>query len=203
MNCFLQNVELYKSFDPERVKSVEAISSHLKWSNHVSYVYKYFLSELSHEELGILDTASEIIDVEIVAAVCIQNRRYRLSLIKNIDRINAANSPFNEIEVLVAELDGVDPLSKIRNEFWLEVGNYLTEREINKFPFSLKSIGFIKLIGYKGYNALTKPQKKYIVDLIQADKERIKEDRFFTNEHLTFKGFKNECQIIENYIPCP
>ncbi len=203
MNKFSRNVQLYKNADPDGSKSVEELSQHLGWSKQMSYYYKYFISELDIEGLELLDKAKSEIDPSLVAAVCVQHNRYKLHLLKNIDRINEAASPFTEIDLLITEVAGTDPLTEITNDYWIEVGNYLTIRRINQHPFTKNAIGFIKNIGFKGYQEMSTNQKKWIIGLIQEDKKRPEDDRFFINEHMIQKGYRNDCATIEKYEPCP
>jgi hypothetical protein len=196
------DIELYKEYDPKGEKSVEELSLHFGWSRQTSYAYKYFISEIDLDKLEILEKSNTEIDLKIIGAICIQNRRFHDHLFANIERINNASSPFTEIEILISEITGEDPLRNLRNQYWIEVGEYLTSRRIDQYPFTKKAIGFIKSIGYNGYKSLTKNQKKWIHGLIHEDKVRPEEDRFFINEHLIYAGYNDECSIIKNYDRC-
>jgi hypothetical protein len=197
-----KNIDAYKLWDPSCEKSIHELSQHFGWTKGAAYVYKYFISELSEEDIILLEGCSSEIDLNVIAAVCIQNRRYQSPLFKNMDRIKNSESPFNEIEVIIGEIEEKDPLTNISKQFWVEVGNYLTSRHIDIYPFNKKSIGFIKSIGIYGYKDLSKKQKEWSQGLIKEDKERPEEDRFFINEHLIHNGLIEDCRTIEKYEKC-
>jgi hypothetical protein len=197
-----KNIDAYKHWDPSCEKSIDELSQHFGWTKAAAYDYKYFLSELSGEDISLLEGCSSEIDLNIIAAVCIQNKRFQSQLFKNMERIKNAGSPFKEIEVIIEEIEGKDPLTNISKQFWVEVGNYLTSRHIDIYPFNKKSIRFIKSIGIYGYEDLSKKQKEWIQGLIMEDKERPKEDRFFMNEHLIHNGLIEDCLTIEKYEKC-
>lgn len=199
MNDFEKDVELYKKYDPSGLKPVDDICRDLGWTRQKSYSIKYFISELTREELEILDKSSATISYVIIDAICIQRKEYKLRLLQNIDRINASDSPFSEIENLISQWDGIDPLSTLANRYWTEVGDYLTARHVDQPPFSKNAIGFIKSVGFKGYDNLSRPQRDWLLGLLKNDKERGVGDRFFVNEHLVQKGYKTECETIEKY----
>ena len=195
-------VELYIGFDPNGSKSVDEITLHFNWSRYAAYTCKYFISELSSEELVLLDKTNGDIDFNVIADVCIQNKKYKTELLSQIERVNAADSPFTEIEIVIKEIAGEDPLARLTADYWIEVGEYLTNRRIDQYPFTKKTIGFIKSIGYKGFKNLSRNQKEWINGLIEADKSRPQNDRFFVNEHLIYAGHKSDCMIVENYQAC-
>jgi hypothetical protein len=199
MKGLYKDLEAYNLYDPSGSKPVDDISKELGWSRRKSYSIKYFISELSKEELEVLCKASDGISFVIIDAICIQNKEHRLKLLQNIDLINNSDSPFTKIENLLGEWSGIDPLSTIRLDFWNEVGNYLSARHIDQYPFTKNAIGFIKSISFKGYGNLSRPQHDWLLGLIRKDKERGDGDRFFINEHLIDKGFTVECEIIKNY----
>ena len=202
MHDFKKNVEQYKGYDPAGSKSIDEICRGLGWSKEKSYAFKYFISELGPDELGLLDQCATAVSHVIINAICIQRKEYKLRLLENIDRINSALSPFDEIEMLVSAMNGVDPLSTLANRYWVEVSEYLTARHIDQFPFTKKAIGFIRNIGSKGYDNLTRPQREWILGLLRNDKERGPGDRFFVNEHLIQRGYRPECETIEKYASC-
>jgi len=199
MNYFKKDVELYEKYDPSGLRPIEDISKDLGWESQKSYAIKYFISELTHEELEILDRSSTPVSYAIIDAICLQKNEYKIKLLENIDKINAAVSPFTEIENLISQWDGIDPLFTIKGDYWIEVGDYLTARHIDLYPFSKKAISFIKAVGYKGYENLSRPQRDWLIGLLQSDKDRDVDDRFFVNEHLSQKGYEKESEIIKKY----
>lgn len=202
MNNYSSDIERYRTFDPEGSKSVAEIADHFGWTKQLSYTYKYFLSELNEGELNLLDNAKVKPDLGVLAAVCIQKSKYKLQLLSNIERFSMAGSPFKEIESFIEQIADRDTLMDLKNEYWISVSDYITERGIDIYPFNKKAIGFIKSIGYYGYENLSVRQKQWIMDLLDTDKQRIKTDRFFINEYLIQKGFIQECSIIENFEKC-
>lgn len=199
MNNFKKDVELYKGYDPSGKKPVEAICTGLGWSRQKSYNVKYFISELMPDELTILDNASAQISYAVISAICIQKKEYKPLLLQNIDRIASADSPFGEIEALINQTKGIDPLSTLADNYWTEVSDYLSDREINRYPFDLKAISFIKNIGTTGYDRLSRRQRDWLMGLLDNDRGRSPDDRFFANDHLIYKGYKEECATIEKY----
>lgn len=202
MSNYSSDIEKYRAFDPDGDKSVEEIASHFGWPIQVSYTYKYFLSELDTSELSLLDNVKVKLDLGILAAICIQKPKYKIPLLSNIERFSTADSPLAAIETFIQQIADKDPLADTRNQYWFSVGEYITERGIDASPFNKKAIGFIKSIGYNGYENLSVRQKQWITDLIAADKERVKTDRLFINEQLMQKGFAKECSIVENFEKC-
>ena len=144
MTNYLADVERYKAFDPQGNKSVEDIAIQFDWTKQMSYTCKYFISELDPAELILLDKTTSSINLGVIAAVCIQNPKYKLPLLQNIERINEADSPFTEIEVFISEIADHDPLNEIKKEYWIEVGEYLTERRMDEYPFKKNAIGLLK-----------------------------------------------------------
>lgn len=199
MNDFKKDVEQYKLYDPSGIKPVDDICFHFSWTKQKGYSIKYFISELAIEELDILDSSTSAIDYVIIDAICIQQKEFKLKLLQNVELINAADSPFSEIEKLISEWIGIDPLSTFSSGYWIEVGSYLTARRIDLFPFNKKAIGFIQSVGFNGYNSLSQRQREWILGLLNSDKERGSGNRFFVNEHLIQKGYRTECDIIEKY----
>jgi hypothetical protein len=197
-----EDIEMYKQFDPARDKSLSELSNKFGWSKEEAYAYKYFISEMSSEDLDLIQNCIFEIDLNVIMAVCIQNKKYHSHLFKNIDRINNADSPFSEIKMVISEVAGLDPLSTINKKYWLEVAEYLAYRHIDIYPFTKRAISFIKSIGRSGYGSLSTNQKKWIHGLILEDKSRTEQDRFFVNEHLIHLGYKEDCFKVENYEKC-
>jgi hypothetical protein len=199
MKDFKDNVHRYKNYDPTGRKPVVDICRDLEWPAQKSYSIKYFISELTEEELDALDASTSEISLAVIDAICLQRKEYKLRLLQNIDLINESDFPFGEIDKLINQWKGIDPLSLLSSGYWIEVGEYLTARRVEQYPFNKKAIGFIKGVGYSGYQNLTRPQRNWLQGLLENDKARGEGDRFFVNEHLIHKGYANECRTMNEY----
>jgi hypothetical protein len=197
MANFTENVVLYKSLDVDGKLSVDQISEALGWDRNTSYIFKFFISELTWVELSVLDNVQMQVDLEIVKAISLLQTVNRSYVFNHIERILESPSPFKAIDTCLEESKGVDPLGDIRPKYWTCIGGYLRERKIDQFPFNKNAINFIFSIGYIGYESLSAKQKIWLNNLIAKDKERPENDRFFVNEHAYNKGFSLECSIIQ------
>lgn len=195
---FTIRVSEYRSLDATGVMPVKKIAEELGWSHNEAYVFKFFISELSTDELTLLDGIEEEIDLEIIKAISLQQPDSRTKTWTQIHRILQAQSPFMEIDRCMQEAKGRDPLLDVRKNYWICVGDYLKERNIDQYPFTKKAIYLIKGIGFKGYESQSVKQKEWIYNLIDSDKKRPEHDRFFINEHVLIKGYKKECGIIKD-----
>jgi len=194
---FAKNVMRYRDIDPNGTIPVEKIAAGLGWSRNTSYIFKYFISELSADELILIDQIVEQIDLEIIKAISLLQPESRAKIWTHIPRILQAPSSFVEIDRCIEEAKGHDLLIDIRPKYWLCVGEYLQQRNMNHYPFTKNAIYFINSIGFNGYTGLSNKQKDWIYDLIDKDKKRPDHDRFFINEHVLNKGFSKECAIIK------
>lgn len=194
---FTYDVSRYKAFDPDRGLPLEQIAEGLGWDRNTTYIFKFFISQLTPDELQVLDQVQTTIDLEIIKAMSLVQPECRKYVFDNISQIIEAPSPFLAIETFVEESRGADPLEEVRPKYWICIAAYMQERNIDQWPFNKKAVNFIFSIGYNGYAGLSPRQKAWLKDLIVKDRERPENDRFFINEHAHNEGFAPECAIIQ------
>jgi hypothetical protein len=169
----------------------------IKWSERKCYIYKYFIKHLTEEELEILKNTSVVTDYEIIGAICVHSVEMRIIMFNQLERIENAKSPFEEIQVILKENTASNPLNLVSKEFWKTVKKYLEQLEVDSYPFNKKAINFLNSVAYAGYLNLSTPQKKWLDGLIEADRNRPDTDHYFVNEFLIQKGFNDDCKAIE------
>ncbi|MEO8174069.1 MAG: hypothetical protein ABI581_13335 [Sediminibacterium sp.] len=200
MATYTENVLRYKAFDPTGTMLVGQIAQSLGWSSETSNIIKYYVSDLSEDELSVLDNVTGNLDADIVKAICLLPPESRTFILPHIDRIISAAFPLAEMDQCLEEAKGEDPLKTIRSGYWRCVAGYLRQRDIDQSPFTKKATNFIFSIGYNGYINLSKKQKDWIRDLLDKDRERPENDRFFVNEHILLEGYADACSIIQKLM---
>jgi len=187
----------YNNLFQDDYLSVKEQATLMNWGERKCYIYRFFIKNLTKEELEILKETSVKTDYEIIGAICLHSLEIRLKMFHQLERIEKARSQFEEIQLIFEENTTNNPLNSISNEFWKTVKIYLIQLEIDSYPFNKKAINFLNSVAFNGYSNLTIPQKKWIDGLIEADKNRAETDHFFVNNFLIQNGFENDCKIIE------
>lgn len=184
-------------------KSIKEISLRLTWPRTVVSLYKYRFPILTQVELNKLDLIDEEIDEEILGAICLYSFDTRQEMLSRINEIQKMSNPFDLLDEIVSELTGPHPLEKLSSQYWQEVADYLTDREIDEFPFYKNTIGFIRSLSWKGgYKGQNEKQKKWIVDLMKADKKGFGLSKIFNNDFLNLCGLEKDYLIINKFYEC-
>jgi hypothetical protein len=197
MSEVYNDLQYYNNLFHQDTTSIKEQASIINWSERKCYIYKHFIKNLTVEELDILKYSVVLIDHEIIAAISVHKVEMRLKMFEQLERINNARSPFEEIQVIFQENTTSNPLSSIPNNYWKTVKLYLEQLEIDSYPFNRKAINFLNSVSFNGYLNLTMPQRKWLDGLIEADRNRAETDHFFVNDFLIQKGFKDACKTIE------
>ena len=177
--------------------SVKEQATIINWSERKCYIYKFFIKNLTKEELDLLENSPVQTDYEIIGAICLHKLEIRIKMFNQLERIEKAESPFEEMQIIFQENSISNPLNSISNEFWKTVKIYLQQLEIDSYPFNKKAINFLNSVAHTGYPNLTSPQQKWVDGLIEADRNRTETDHFFVNDFLIEEGFKDDCKTIE------
>jgi hypothetical protein len=184
-------------------KSIKEISLQLGWPRTVVSLYKYRFPVLTKEELAQLDSVDSTIDYEILGAICLYSLDNRQEMIRRIIEIQKMANPFELIDEIMAALKQEHPLEKLSLTYWKEVADYLTDRGIDKAPFYKRTIGFIRSLNWKGgFKGQNEKQRKWIIDLMIADKKGFGVSAIFNNDFLKVKGLEKDYILINKFYEC-
>lgn len=179
--------------------SVISISKELNLTERFAYLLKFRLIEFSIKELSYIESFN-IRTIEILGLISLMESSKRGILLKEFDKINFENNPFEKIEEILSENKSPDTLALLSDKFWSCIHDYLIERSINQYPFNLKSIQFIKSIGRTKYLNLSEKQKNWLNNLIIADFNGFDPNPIFRNSILIEKGLKEDFDLINKYF---
>jgi len=186
-----------------RSKSIHELSSELGWPKNVVVLFKYRFPILDEKEIALLDQAELPIEYEILGAICLYSFIHRREMIRRLKELQQAANPFNLFDEITNTLHQVHPLENLSPAYWKEVANYLTDREIDKPPFHKAAIGFIRSLNWKGgFKGQSELQKKWILDLMKADKKGFAVSGIFNNDFLKAKGLEKDYQLITKFYEC-
>lgn len=197
MSEFHKDLAYYRNLFPDNEHSITDQSIIIKWSKRKCYVYKFFITNLSELEVEIIKKATCEPDFELIGAISIHDKELRVKILHELERIQLADSSFEEIQIITNENLAPNPLHSMPKDYWLGVKTYLEEREYDEYPFSKKSQRFLGSVARIGYENLSSAQLKFINGLIANDRDRPETDHFFVNDYLIENGFKIECKAIE------
>ena len=191
--------QFVKDFDfKSKELTVQHLSEGLSWHRNRSLIYLNYIDRFNEEEIDLILSFNKEISLTILQAIVLHSNSNRKILLNSLSRINDANLPLREIEIIVNENKEPDPKIKINGKFWKEVALYLEQLNVDVYPFNKKARGFLKGIGSKNYSDLTIKQQKWLNGLIELDGKNSEHERYFVNEHLISQGFKEECEIIKS-----
>lgn len=186
-------------------KTMGQISKEIDWRIRKIELYRYHFSILNEQELNLIGEIENKIDIEeeILAAICMAPKRFRISMIKKLQEIHNSSNPFDKLDDIIKNEATPHPLEQISNSFWIKVGNYILDYGKFDYPFNKNAAYFIRNIGYNGgYKNQSKKQKEYLKDLIRYESENLEVIRFFSNKELFKDKHRKDFQIINKYIQC-
>ena len=187
-----------KDFDfKSKDLTAQHLSESLSWNRNKASIYINYIDQFNEDEIDMILLLNKEIGLTILHAIVLHDTPNRKVLLNSLSRINNANLPLREIEVIVNENKEPDPKLNIDGKYWKEVALYLEQLNVDVYPFTLKARRFLKSIGSKKYSSLTIKQQKWVDGLIELDGKNSEHERYFVNEHLISIGFKKECKIIK------